>query len=398
MNVLIVMVNYPFPPRTGSAIVAYNGMKYLSKQHRIDLVCLRPIDGPVEPGVFVERVEFIAQKKLSHIAKWLRYLSYMLMGKPPSVSAYASRSMKNKVRSEIESGKFDAVLMFEMSAIQYCSYSGLHKLIVNIEDPQSIKIRRMADLPIWTIWQKVKFFALVRLTGFYESRHLHKIAKVLLLSEADAHDMSKEGFYNNISHIPYGVDQRDATEIVSYEDREKTIIFSGSMFHPSNIDGALYLLKEIFPLILKIYPSAKLLIVGANPDDRIYKAAVEFGRQVVITGRVDDVAEYIKRATVSVCPVRLKIGVQTKILEALSWGTPVVTTRAGNSGIGGVSGTHLWVEDEQHQFAQRVVELLHGRGWAKLSEEGRKLVEDRFSWESSVAQLEQHIESLVASN
>ena len=398
MKVLVVMVNYPFPPRTGSSIVAYNSMKYLSKQHRIDLVCLQPLEDLLEPAVFVERVDLVTQKKISQLAKWVRYLSYMLMGEPPSVSAYASRSMKNKVRSEIEGGKYDAILMFEMSAIQYCPYSSFHKLIVNIEDPQSIKLRRMADLPIWSLWQKVKFFASIRLTASYESRHLHKLARVLLLSEADVHDMSKEGSYNNLAHMPYGVDQRDLTEIAGYEDRERTIIFSGSMYHPPNVDGALFLINDILPLILQVHPSATLLIVGADPDDRIFEAAAKFGKQIVITGKVDDIAGYIKRASVSICPVRLKIGVQTKILEALSWGTPVVTTSAGNGGIGGISGTHFWVEDEPLQFAQKVVELLQGRGWATLSEEGRNLVIERFSWEGSVAQLEQQIESVVASN
>jgi glycosyltransferase involved in cell wall biosynthesis len=101
--------------------------------------------------------------------------------------------------------------------------------------------------------------------------------------------------------------------------------------------------------------------------------------------------EYLRRAKVSICPVRLKIGVQTKILEALSWGTPVVTTSAGNSGIGGCSGSELWVEDEPNIFASRVVSLLRGEGWNQLSEKGRKLAENGFSWERSAMAIEQHI-------
>ena len=116
-----------------------------------------------------------------------------------------------------------------------------------------------------------------------------------------------------------------------------------------------------------------------------------FGEHVVITGRVNDMSEYLQRAKVSICPVRLKIGVQTKILEALSWGTPVVTTSAGNSGIGGCSGSELWVEDELNLFASRVVSLLRGENWQRFSEEGRKLVDERFSWERSAMELEQHI-------
>src|SRR5450759_718058 len=119
MRLLVVMTNYPFPPRTGSSIVAYNSMKYLSNRHLIDLVCLLPMEGMVEPAEFVKRAELITHKKVSRLTKWIRYLFCALMGEPSSVSAYASRLMKKKVRSEIESGKFDAILMFEMNAIQY---------------------------------------------------------------------------------------------------------------------------------------------------------------------------------------------------------------------------------------------------------------------------------------
>ena len=69
------------------------------------------------------------------------------------------------------------------------------------------------------------------------------------------------------------------------------------------------------------------------------------------------------------------------MLEALSLGTPVVTTSAGNSGIGGESGVHLWMEDKPHKFALRVVSLLiNGYDWKELSNEGKKLVSERFTW------------------
>jgi glycosyltransferase involved in cell wall biosynthesis len=397
MKLLVVMTHYPYPPWTGSSVVAYNSMKHLSKQHLIDLICLQPRDGVAGPAEFVEHIQLVLQRKASKIAICIRYLR-MLTGIPTSISLYASRQMKEKVNDALQRVKYDAILLFEMSAIQYCPSYSYSKIMVNIEDPQSIRLHRMAELPIWSAYQRAKLFVLAKFTECYERRLLTRMAKVLLLSASDIRDMHKHGRYKNLSCMPYGVEIRNSAEIAGYDERERSIVFSGNMFHPPNVDGGLFLLKDIFPLILREYPAAILWIVGADPDKRIYKEAEKFGKQVVITGRVSDVATYIKRATVSICPVRLKIGVQTKILEALSWGTPVVTTSAGNSGIEGVAGTHLWVENEPHQIAKRVVDLLQGRGWMKLSEEGRKLVSERFSWENSVTQLERHIETLVDKN
>ena len=141
-----------------------------------------------------------------------------------------------------------------------------------------------------------------------------------------------------------------------------------------------------------------LLIVGANPDYRIREAAQKFSKQVVITGKVDNLLSYIKRATVSICPVRLEVGVQTKVLEALSCGTPVVTTVAGNSGVNGMSGFQLWSEDNPQKFAERVAELLDGIEWLKLSQEGRKLVINNFSWDNSGRQLEALLQDINYKN
>ena len=398
MKLLVVMTHNPFPPLDGSSVVAFNNMKHLSKRHQIDFICLQSQQDSNCVAEFVEHQEWVSRKVISGLAKWVNYFLYMLKGVPSSVSAFASNELKVAVKRTIESKQYDAILLFEMKAIQYIPLSFYKKLIVNIEDPQSIKLSRMAKLPVYSMSQRIKWFALAKLTGCYEKKHFHKIAKVLLLSTSDIRDMYQQEKYSNLAHVVYGVARRDSNQILGYTDRDRVIILSGSMYHQPNVDGALFFLENIFPLILKAFPSAILWIVGANPDQRIIEASTKYGMQVDITGKVDDMTAYIKRATVSICPVRLKVGVQTKILEALSWGTPVVTTSAGNSGIGGVSGSQLWVEDEPKQFAQRVVELLQGDRWINLSEEGRKFVVEYFSWEDSAVQLDQHIESLVVSN
>ena len=402
---LVVMKSYPFPPRTGSQIVAYNYIKHLSKKHLISLVCLqnfkskRNKNHKVAPAEFVEYLELLPIKMLSPTIKWARsLLSYLIKGDSPLISAHSSKQMEDKVRGLIEDGNFDAILAFELGTIQYCPPSCFHKLIVNIEDPQSIKLNRMRELPIWSLWQKTKLTVNAKLTERYEQKFLHKLAKVILLSESDMRDMCSIKTFGNLTYMPYGVELKNALENIDYKMREKTIIFSGNMYHPPNVDGILYFLKDIFPLVLKKHPLAVLWIVGSNPDSRIHKEATKYGKQVVITGTVDDITVYIKSAAVSICPVRLKIGVQTKLLEALSLGTPVVTTSAGNSGIGGESGVHLWVEDEPHNFALRVVSLLNGYDWKELSNEGKKLVSERFTWETNVAEFDQYLESLVISN
>lgn len=395
MRLLVVMSYCPFPPRTGSEILAYNNIKELSKNHSIHLICL---DAPQEkhnPAEFVDQVDFVSRKTKSRLITLLHYFIGMLQGVPVSITAHMSHEMHQRVSMLSESGEFDAIILYAMSSIQYCPASCYKKALVNIEDPQSIRLHRMARLDVWTFFQKITLIIYARITERYEHFQLPKMAKVLLLSEADLQDMYKQGGYDNLGYVPYGICQRNQEEIKAYENRTNgMIIFTGNMFHPPNVDGALFFLRNIFPLILEEYSSATFWVVGAKPDARIRRAAAKFGEHVILTGRVDDMSVYLQRAAVSVCPVRLKIGVQTKILEALSWGTPVVTTHVGNSGIGGGPGRGMWIEDEPVQFAHRVVALLGGKNWRQFSDDGRKFVVEHFSWERSASELEQHIERI----
>ena len=110
MRLLVVLTYYPFPPRTGSTIFAYNSLKQLSKDHEIDLVCFRPEQVLFDPAEFVKRLVLIVHKKPRGVVLWVRHLLYMMAGVPPSVSAFVSNAMRNKVKELIESYKYDAIL------------------------------------------------------------------------------------------------------------------------------------------------------------------------------------------------------------------------------------------------------------------------------------------------
>jgi glycosyltransferase involved in cell wall biosynthesis len=395
MNLLVVMENYPLPMRAGGAIVGYNTILQLARQHKIDFICFRPESGGDELDSIVDNVFLVSQQHHSALQGRLRIFSRLLTFIYPGSRHQGDPRLCAAINNLATTKAYDAVLLFELSAVKHCPSTLRRKMVVNIEDPQSIRISRMADLPVWPISRRLKLKIVAWLTGRYEKMILPKIGTVLLLSKRDIEDFRKQGNYSNLAYVPYGVAQRNATDISPYKNRKKAIVYSGNMFHPPNVDGALFFLNEVFPSVLQTEPSAILWIVGADPDERIRRAAQRYGASVEITGRVADVSSYVESAVVSICPVRLEIGVQTKILESLSLGTPVVTTGAGNRGVGATAGRHLHVEDDAERFAKRVCELFRGENWENLSAEGRRFAAEHFSWEESARQLDGHVLALT---
>lgn len=391
-RLLVALSRYPAAQESGSAIIIYNNLVELSKRYALHVLCHGAAPDRGDLATFCERVEFFGRQR-SRLPRPLRNAVYAIRAVPYQVYRLRSPRMRRRIAELLAQGGFDALLLYEIFAIQYCPASGASRAIACIEDAQSLRLRRMSALPVWSAWRRLTMRVAAWQMERYERKVLPPLARVLLISEADARDMRLQGGHRNLGVACYGI-APSRQDPAGAPRSEGMIVYSGNMYHPANVDGALWFLQEVFPRVLEQHPPATLWIVGASPDVRIIDAARRFAQRVVITGRVPDVSEQVRRARVSICPVRLAIGVQTKVVEALSLGTPVVSTSAGNRGVAAIPGEEIQVEDDPADFAARVVALLRLQEWDRLSLNGRRLAAERFTRERSAGDLERHIEDV----
>jgi sugar transferase (PEP-CTERM/EpsH1 system associated) len=175
------------------------------------------------------------------------------------------------------------------------------------------------------------------------------------------------------------------------------VIFLGRMDYFPNIDGVLYFVKEVLPLIRKRMPNVEFRIVGSNPSSKIRELTKLPG--VLVTGHVPDVRHYANDAAVSVAPLRIARGTQNKILESMAMGIPVVASPQAAKGINAVPGRDLLVAEDSESFARRVLNLLENRSMSKsLSEAALKQVETAHRWSASMCTLDGMVASASTAN
>lgn len=178
--------------------------------------------------------------------------------------------------------------------------------------------------------------------------------------------------------VPNGVDLQRFRPTPA--PRSGQVLFFGSLHYAPNVDGVVWLAREIWPLVRESTPDAILSVVGHRPEPEVHGVGEVPGVDVV--GEVPDAPPWYAASDVVVVPLRVGTGTRLKALEAMASGRPVVGTSIGLAGLGleRADGPARIVDDAAG-FAAAVVTLLEDPdAAAALGAAGRRHVEEHFGW------------------
>jgi glycosyltransferase involved in cell wall biosynthesis len=151
------------------------------------------------------------------------------------------------------------------------------------------------------------------------------------------------------------------------------------MHWPPNSEGISWFAESSWPRIAKAVPRSVLTVIGKRPPARLLHT-VSNGR-VEITGYISDPEAFLTQTAAFIVPLQTGAGMRVKILDAWSWGLPVVSTSVGAQGIRAVPGENLLLADEEDSFAECVIQVLRNTKLAhRLAENGRATVESFYDW------------------
>jgi glycosyltransferase involved in cell wall biosynthesis len=173
--------------------------------------------------------------------------------------------------------------------------------------------------------------------------------------------------HDSIHIIPNGVDYEYFTPHPS--EKRYDLVFTGNMNYPSNIESAVYIVKEILPHVRKSIPGVKLLIAGANPSARVRSLQSD---TVHVSGWMMTYAKGYLSAKMLVAPMLINIGQQNKILEAMAMQIPCITSPLANNAIGATDGENIFIASSPHQYAEKIITLLEDAVLARsMGEKGK---------------------------
>jgi O-antigen biosynthesis protein len=184
-------------------------------------------------------------------------------------------------------------------------------------------------------------------------------------------------------HLPLAVDVSAATNDLT--DRSGAL-FLGNFENLANADALRWLISEVWPLVLGEEPNLSLYVAGHG----ISTDALRDHKNIVSLGKVDDLSTLFDVRRLFVSPVRYGTGINTKNLQALSRGLPLVTTSIGAEGLQLKDNVHALISDSAEAFAASIVRLHRDNNlWTSLTAAGVEFARQNFSRAKLRNQLEQ---------
>ncbi|MGB3702184.1 MAG: glycosyltransferase, partial [Anaerolineales bacterium] len=145
-------------------------------------------------------------------------------------------------------------------------------------------------------------------------------------------------------------------------------------------------IESIMPYVWGKLPEVKVWIVGKDPPPKL-KAYSE-NANIYVTGTVDDIRPYLRKATLSASPIPYGAGIQNKVLEAMACATPVVATQQAVSALDVQVDKEIMVAGNPVEFADKMIALLESPELrVEIGNAGRKYVERNHDWAVLAAKL-----------
>jgi polysaccharide biosynthesis protein PslH len=228
----------------------------------------------------------------------------------------------------------------------------------------------------------------------YERSVWRKFERIQVFTDKDAASMKElaPDLAPRIRVNPFGIQLPPPTD--DSQEQDNTLLFTGNFTHPPNVDAALWLGREIMPLILKEIPQARLTLIGIYPPKEILAL---HSKEIDVLGPVPEIEPYEKMAALILAPVRIGGGMRMKVLHSMAMGKAVLTTPRGAEGLT-VASEHppVVIAQSAQEFSQSAVRLLSERSIRKqLGSEAREYINRHFTASAYARRIEDIYQEMV---
>ena len=358
MKVLQLCNKPPYPPVDGGAM-AMNSITQglLAKGCEVRVLTVKTDKHPVHEDLLPADYRAKTRFESVYVDLTVRAIPAamaVLCGESYHVKRYESEDFARRLREILQEEEFDVVHMesvFLTPFVPVVRKFSRAKVILRAHNVEHMIWKRVAQscrnpLRRWYL----KHLSLT--LRAYETEHVNDYDGVVCITNDDAATFRSLGCRRPVVSIPFGV----VAEGVGHIDVEPNSLFHiGSMDWLPNLESIRWMVDEVWPVVHREVPQAKLYLAGRKMPESLMRAHIP---GVHVVGEVPDALYFIGSKRINVVPLLSGSGIRVKIIEAMSVGKTVVTTTVGAQGIDYSDGENILIANTPEEFARQIKRCL----------------------------------------
>ncbi len=398
LRIFMFLPQLPYPPHSGGRIVTAPLIEGLAQKHEVHLFSLtHGFDGEAEGKEQIsQKVASVTTVPGTKRLDLPAMVSAIASDEPYKVHRFFKKELLAMAQKLAEERPPDAIHCQNFYTAKYATFLNAPRKVLYKENFETLLLERWAEnanpllKPLIHVERnRTREFELASCIGFDRIATISQRDEINLREAARHHRGVAEHLEDRLRTIlpSIRVDDYDPKNWEGCEnpfpnEGRKNLVFTGSFNYLANVEGAEWLVDEVYPLLPP--DEYSLWFVGQHPDPRVH--ALHHPPMVHVTGSVPSVQPYLHHADASLVPLRIGGGIRLKILESMALGCPLVSTSVGCEGLHSEEDPPLWsIADSEVDFAQAIQEVCSKK---TTRDSLHQWVVDRFSPDRFVQEME----------
>ncbi|MEO8581080.1 MAG: glycosyltransferase family 4 protein [Patescibacteria group bacterium] len=382
MNILMLTPYLPYPLLSGGQIRTYNLLKKLAQKHKVTLFALIKEESERQ---FIPELEKYCQKVrvFKRSKKPFTFRNIFKTGLssfPFLVIRNLTPETKDAVVEELRKESYDLIHAETFYMMPNIPDTDIPILLVE-QTIEYLGYESFAD-KIWLPFLKPLLRLDITKIRKWEEYYWKSCTKLITMSGEDKIFINQTiDNPNKIEVVSNGVDTEWFAQKTKHLPKDPTILSVGTFNWLPNVEAVKFLVNQVWPIVKKSLPKAKLWIVGNAPTKEIFEFQQK-DNSITVTGGIPDIRDAFAGAHVLLAPVFSGKGTRYKILEAMASETPIVATSTAVEGLGVTDGEHVLVGDTAEEMAELTLKMLSDNELQrKLAKNGKEFVRKNYDWQ-----------------
>ena len=361
MKILFLSDKVPWPADNGGAFTTLGMIKGLRKKnHDLTILSLNSDKHFSEPEKIPAGIkslaEFITVDINTRVNTCKLLVNLLFSKKPYNIERFRSDIFPARLKKLVCTNSYDIIQFEGLPVTMYYDIARKYSKATLIYRAHNVECEIWRGLSVepGSVIRSVYYKILSGRIAAYEATIIEKFEGVISISDDDLNCFNKIANLKNSIVIYPTINETDIQPRLKQTDKELT--FLGSLDCIPNISAITWFLKPVWPINKSADSEITLTIAGRNPDRKLVKLIKKSGAEYA--GTPADSAEYISNADLFIVPLFSGSGLRIKIIEALSYGIPVVTTKKGAAGLPIRIVKEIKLADDPSVMAGHIIDTL----------------------------------------